>query len=384
VADEDQHSGVPPTVIKPKRTPRNYTGSSRFVAVVVMSAIVGTSVVFYSLRSTQQASTPAAVSTASTPTQASAPPVPDPTDSPTPKARTSTSVSTTVRVFTPAPVRQYTPPPPPQPPHAPPTISPEAQYAQEEVSRTLASRRASSSVKFSQDDQARADLAAAGAPNVVAQVPQYAPTAPPTPMFASDGASAADKFLVEHKTVVGYIRPVSDDQVDAGTLIQCALEWNIDSSLPEGTVSAIVTSPVYSSRNDEVPVIPQGTKLLTTYNSRSGAGIARLQAVGTRLIFADGHEFALGGSSQAAGLQGEAGFPARVSTGAGKQFGNALLAAVLQAGIGLASKPSANVNVGSVQPPQAQAPSPTFYLRSGSPFTFVVADDLPLKEYRTK
>jgi type IV secretory pathway VirB10-like protein len=383
VDDDQPQSGVPPTVIKPKKAPSNYTSSSRFVAGVFLASVLGTTGLYYSVRANQSASTPA-VTPSPIPSQPPPPPVPDPSPSlsPTPAPRASVSVSTMVRVFTPPPMA-------PQVPRTPPTLSPDAQYEQEEVVRTLASRRSASVVKFSsQDDQARADLAAAGAPQTAGALQGPAPVSSSTPasaMFASDGASAAEKFLGEHKSDVGYIPLVSDDQVDAGTPIQCSLSWNIDSKLPEGTVRAMVTSTVFSSRNGhEVSVIPQGTTLLTTYNSREGAGNARLQAVGTRLVFEDGREFSLGGSSQAAGLQGEAGFPARVNTGAGKQFSNALLTAVIQAGIGLASKPSANINVGNVQPPQAQAPQATFYVRAGTPFTFVVADDLPLKEYRTK
>lgn len=317
--------------------------------------------------------------------QPSAPVVPDPTDPPTPSPSISVRTSVRAHAVAVAPVAVQSASPAPR---SSPTISPYEQYRQDEVVRTLASRRASSVLKLTQDDQARQDLADAGVSDRPATVRQYPPAEPqaiPAPsstsMFASDSSNGVDKFIGQHKTDAGYVAPVSTYQVDAGTYVQAVTSSTVDNTLPDGVVRCMITSPVYSSRGGHnVVVIPQGTELLVTYNSHATQGAARLQSVGTRLVFEDGREFDLGGSSQAAGMQGEAGMPvSSVDTHAGKAFGNAVLAALLQAVVNESSRSSTNISLGSstaLQAPQ-QLP-PTMHVRAGTPFTFVVGEDLPL------
>jgi type IV secretory pathway VirB10-like protein len=384
VADE-QNAGVPPTIVKPRKTPLGYTGASGFVgAFGVASLVVALGYGTYVSMSAGHAAA------SSTPQPmpilpASAPPVPDPTaDPPSPAPAASVSVTTAVHaaaVVVQPPTTSVQQPTPVVPiPRSSPTISASAQYQAEEEARTLASRRASSVVKFTQDDQARQDLAAAGG----SQQPQE-PVAPPAPsstsLFASSDVSSADRFVGQNRHV-GYVAPVSRYQVDAGTPVQAVTSSTVDSTFPAGIVISQITAPVFASRDSDVTVIPQGTKLLVTYNANAAQGVARLQSVGTRLVFPDAREFDLGGSSQAAGLQGETGMSASVDTHAGKAFGNAALSALLGAALNLTSRSTTNVNLGSaanVQQPQ-QLP-PTMHVKAGTPFTFVVAEDLPLDRY---
>jgi type IV secretory pathway VirB10-like protein len=380
VADEQQQSGVPATVVKPSRTPLGYTGSSKFVGYFgVASMVVALGYGSYVSMASQRAA--AAQPAAQMPVvPASAPPVPDPTNEPTPAPAASVSVTTTVRATAVAIQPAITPAAPVAPPVQPmpqssPTLSPYTQYQREEAARTLASRRASSVVKLTQDDQARQDLAAAGGYSQPPPVPDPAPSS--TSLFASD---SADRFVGQNRHI-GYVAPVSRYQVNAGTPISAVTSWSVDSTFPDGLVSCTIAAPVFASRDSNVVVIPQGTKLLITYNAHAAQGVARLQSIGTRLVFEDGREFDLGGSSQAAGLQGETGMSASVDTHAGKAFGNAVLTALIAAGVNASSRSTTNVNLGSAVPAQPQQLSPTMHVKPGTAFTFVVGEDLPLDRY---
>lgn len=377
MADEQQ-SGVPPTVVKPRRTPLGYTGSSGFVGwfgVATVVVVLGSGT-YFSMGGWHAAASATPVPMPSVPV--SAPPVPDPTDNPTPAPAASVSVTTTVHAtavaVAPTTSVQTQPAVPPAP-RSSPTISPYAQYQADEVTRTLASRRASSVVKLTQDDQARQDLAAAGG----SQQPVAPPAPSSTSLFASDGAT--DHFVGQGRHV-GYVPPVSRFQVNVGTPVAAVTSSAGDSTFPDGLIISQITSPVFASRDSDVVVIPQGTKLLVTYNAHAAQGAARLQSIGTRLVFPDGREFDLGGSSQAAGLQGEAGMSASVDTHAGKAFGNAALGALLGAVLNLTSRSTTNVNLGSAATlPQPQQLPPTMHVRPGMPFTFIVGEDLALGPY---
>jgi len=119
-------------------------------------------------------------------------------------------------------------------------------------------------------------------------------------------------------------------EVKAGWVIPAALECGINSDLP-GQICARVRESVYDSTTGRHLLIPQGTKLIGTYDSQIAYGQERLLAVWNRLIFPDGSSISLQGMP-GADQAGYAGFDADVDNHYFKVFGGAILLSVISAG----------------------------------------------------
>lgn len=101
--------------------------------------------------------------------------------------------------------------------------------------------------------------------------------------------------------------PRSRYELMSGAVIPAALVTELNSDLP-GRVIAQVTAPVYDSVSGEHLLIPQGSRLLGTYDSATNYGDQRLLLVWNRLIFPNGWSINLRGMegsdpSGAAGLR---------------------------------------------------------------------------------
>lgn len=81
--------------------------------------------------------------------------------------------------------------------------------------------------------------------------------------------------------------PVSPFEVMAGTLISASLITGLDSDLP-GLVVAQVTQNVYDTVTGGTLLIPQGSKLIGTYDSVIAFGQSRALVVWQRIIMPDG------------------------------------------------------------------------------------------------
>jgi type IV secretory pathway VirB10-like protein len=81
--------------------------------------------------------------------------------------------------------------------------------------------------------------------------------------------------------------PVSPFEVMAGTLISASLITGLDSDLP-GLVVAQVTQNVYDTVKGGMLLIPQGSKLIGTYDSVIAFGQSRALVVWQRIIMPDG------------------------------------------------------------------------------------------------
>lgn len=81
--------------------------------------------------------------------------------------------------------------------------------------------------------------------------------------------------------------PVSPYEVMAGTLISASLITGLDSDLP-GLVVAQVTQHVYDSVTGQTLLIPQGSRLIGTYDSVVAFGQSRALVVWQRIIMPDG------------------------------------------------------------------------------------------------
>ncbi len=104
-----------------------------------------------------------------------------------------------------------------------------------------------------------------------------------------------------------YLRPRSEYELQAGTVIPAALLTGINTDLP-GDVIATVTRPVYDSRTGKHLLIPQGAKLYGTYDSEIANGQNRALLVWHRLLMPNGRSIKLDGmkGTDAAGYAGVA------------------------------------------------------------------------------
>ncbi len=89
-------------------------------------------------------------------------------------------------------------------------------------------------------------------------------------------------------------KPISKDEIQAGTIIPAALITGIDSNLP-GEIIAQVSQNVYNSATGQVILIPQGTKIIGQYDSLIGFAQNRALIVWNRLILPNGNSIDLGG-----------------------------------------------------------------------------------------
>ena len=163
---------------------------------------------------------------------------------------------------------------------------------------------------------------AAGTPAAVATVASAgAPAGPPAkllPSMTDTVDETTTQNLQEHKQrftegsadarIYGGGRlqkPISPDQLMAGTVIPAALVTGINSALP-GQVIAAVTEDVRDSVTGGHVLVPQGSKLLGQYDSQVAYGQRRLLLVWLRLIMPDGSSISLDKlpGSDTAGLSG--------------------------------------------------------------------------------
>src|SRR5260363_107931 len=130
--------------------------------------------------------------------------------------------------------------------------------------------------------------------------------------------------------------PLSPFELKAGWSIPAALECGLNSDFP-GQTCARVTENVYDTATGRYLLIPQGTKVIGTYDSQIAYGQQRILVVWNRLIFPDASSLNLNGMP-GEDKAGNAGFDAHVNNHYLKVFGSALLMAAFSAGIELTQK----------------------------------------------
>jgi type IV secretion system protein TrbI len=86
--------------------------------------------------------------------------------------------------------------------------------------------------------------------------------------------------------------PAGRNVVIAGSTIAAALVTGLSSDLP-GEVVAQVTEDVFDSTTGRIKLIPQGTRLIDSYDAHVTYGQSRALVVWTRLILPDGRSLAL-------------------------------------------------------------------------------------------
>jgi type IV secretion system protein VirB10 len=144
-------------------------------------------------------------------------------------------------------------------------------------------------------------------------------------------AHTVDNYLKSSRT-----EPLSRYEIKAGWDIPATLEQGIDSDLP-GEVKALVRSNVYDTASGQYLLIPQGARLIGTYNSVISYGQARVQVAWTRIIFPDGSSINLEGMS-GHDAQGRAGFHDQVNNHYVRLVGFAVLTSAFAAGLELSQR----------------------------------------------
>lgn len=190
---------------------------------------------------------------------------------------------------------------------------------------------------------------------------------------------------------------LSPHEIKAGTVIPSVMISGINSDLP-GQIIAQVSENVYDSATGRYLLIPQGARLVGTYDNGVSLGQERVLIAWNRVIYPDSSSLDLGvmpGADQA----GYGGFQDKVNNHYVRVFGNALLISLFAAGIQL-SQPQAQAGdhysspqiiAGSLGQQMGQLGSeiarrgihiaPTLEIRPGYKFNVMVTKDVVLEPW---
>jgi len=146
--------------------------------------------------------------------------------------------------------------------------------------------------------------------------------------------------------------PLSQFEVQAGTVIPGVLLTGIDSDLP-GQITGQVTGNVYDSVSGNALLIPQGAKLIGLYDSNVAYGQSRVLVAWKRIIFPNGQSMDLQGMP-GADLSGYAGFHDVVDNHYFRIFGSAVLMSLISAGAQLSQPQQSNTVYGNNAPSVSQ------------------------------
>lgn len=125
--------------------------------------------------------------------------------------------------------------------------------------------------------------------------------------------------------------PRTPYELRAGFVIPATLISGINSDLP-GQIVAQVSQDVYDTATGKYKLIPQGTRLVGSYDSQVAYGQSRVLVAWQRLVFPDGKAMDIGSMPGADG-GGYTGFNDKVNNHYLRLFGSALLMSGIVAGI---------------------------------------------------
>lgn len=191
--------------------------------------------------------------------------------------------------------------------------------------------------------------------------------------------------------------PRSANEILAGSVIPAALVTELNSDLP-GRVIAQVTAPVYDSVTGGRLLIPQGARLMGTYDSANAYGDQRLLLVWNRLIMPNGWSIALQGM-EGADPSGAAGLRDRTDFHLGRLAGAVGLSAIISV---VANNSENDQRTGSFAQTVGDAAAqeaartggrivdrelsvrPTLRVRAGASVRVLVTRDIRLRPYPTQ
>ena len=251
---------------------------------------------------------------------------------------------------------------------------------------------------------ARGSLAPAGGGAVYPGMPYGGPSVLPTPQVDTSAARARQAWL-DQPGATGkddYLEatlrpPLSPYEVKAGTPIQATMIGGVSSDAP-GLIIGQVTENVYDTATGRYLLIPQGARLVGTYDSSVVNGQTRIVVGWNRIIYPDSWSIALG-NMPGADESGYAGFHDRVDTHLWEKLGNALLITIAGAAAQL-SQPQVGRGedfnptqilaaslgqqfsiLGQLYAQAGLAIPPTLEIRPGYPFVVMVRKDMVLQPY---
>lgn len=149
-------------------------------------------------------------------------------------------------------------------------------------------------------------------------------------------AGSAENYLSSTRT-----SPAGRYEIKAGWDIPAVLEQALNSDLP-GEIKALVRENVYDTATGKYLLIPQGARLVGTYDSRVGYGQDGIQVVWNRLIFPDGSSINLEGMA-GQDASGHAGLRHDVDNHYKRLVGFGLLTSVFSAAFQLSQTRRGNV-----------------------------------------
>jgi type IV secretion system protein VirB10 len=149
---------------------------------------------------------------------------------------------------------------------------------------------------------------------------------------------AGDSFLLSAQLQ----KPISPYEVKSGQVIPAIMISGINSDLP-GQITAQVRENVYDTVSGVHLLIPQGARLIGTYDSQIAYGQERVLIVWNRLIMPNGDSISLK-AMPGADLGGYSGFADQVDHHYFKTFGSAILMSMVSAGVQI-SQPQTASNI---------------------------------------
>ncbi|MCP3387752.1 conjugal transfer protein TraI [Bradyrhizobium sp. CCGB12] len=223
--------------------------------------------------------------------------------------------------------------------------------------------------------------------------------------FAQNGQERKLAFVnaaVDRRTTSPdrLVKPASPFVVQAGTVIPGALLTGIRSDLP-GPITAQVTEAVYDTPTGRTRLIPQGARLIGSYDSQVAFGQSRVLLVWTRLIMPNGRSIVLE-RQPGADAGGYSGLEDGVDNHWKELLGAAALSTLLAVGTEVNSGSDVNNNnSGIIQALRRAAGDsanqtgqqivrrnlniqPTLTIRPGFPLRVIVNRDLALEPYGGK
>ncbi|MGQ3049252.1 MAG: TrbI/VirB10 family protein [Niveispirillum sp.] len=189
-------------------------------------------------------------------------------------------------------------------------------------------------------------------------------------------------------------QPASPHQIMAGSIIAAALVTGLNSDLP-GMVVAQVTENVHDSITGRTLLIPQGSRLIGTYDSRVSFGQSRALLVWQRLIRPDGSSVQLD-NLPASDTEGRSGLSDTVDFHTGRLLKGIALATLLGVGTELTFGQQEGELVRAVRESIQQNADragqriternldiqPTLTVRPGWPLRVIIRRDVILSPYR--
>lgn len=243
------------------------------------------------------------------------------------------------------------------------------------------------------------------------QAAEAQPTTAPSPSSVPDAPAApasGDAQDRKAEFVTGGARtptvnagrltsPAGRNVLIAGSIIAAALITGLSSDLP-GEVVAQVTEDVFDSTTGRTRLIPQGARLIGSYDARVGYGQSRALVVWTRLILPDGRSLDLD-RLIGADAAGQSGFADRVDHHTGKLLQAGLLSTLFGVGSNIATSGSGNDGIAfAIRDSAGQSieragdklvehqldVQPTITIRPGARVRVLVSRDLVLEPWTLK